>query len=153
MPPASYHRSYDNFFARSSALGVVTHQHAWVFVARYLGQFVHGEDRRQAGSRLVPQVVKAKVGQKLAIWLQFGPPALIDVNLAGACHCALEGSGNGVATNLEHAVGVFGRIALGVVRVFQRLEHFKPFHLPRTRLCSVAAKSTESRVEIRDTRT
>ncbi|PRZ47743.1 hypothetical protein BX589_12973 [Paraburkholderia fungorum] len=75
----------------------------------------------------MPQVVKAKVGQKLTVWLQFGRAALIDVHLPGSCHCTFEGSGNGVGANLKHAAGVaiavFGRIALGVTQGFQWLQY------------------------------
>src|SRR5215216_4011002 len=60
---------------------VVTHKHARVFVTRDLGQFVHGEDGRQACSCLVAQVVKAKVGQEPFIRPQLGCFALIDVGL------------------------------------------------------------------------
>lgn len=61
---------------------VVTHQHPWIFVARYLCQFVHREDRRQAGGRFVPQVVKAQVGEELAVWAPLRNDAFIHVKLS-----------------------------------------------------------------------
>lgn len=97
-----------------------------------LCQFVHGEYRRQARRRFVPEVMKAKVCQKLAIGASISFSALFEVAFTRAGHSTLKSPRNGVAADLEHSPFIvaytvtrgsnFGGILSFVEIVFQGLK-------------------------------
>ena len=74
------------------------------------------------------QVMKAEVGEELAVRPLCGGLALLDIQSAGARYGTLKGSGDSIAANLEHSSGVqlFAVVRIfpcAISSVFHRLKH------------------------------
>lgn len=80
---------------------VVAHQHARVLMARDFRQLVQREYGRQSRSRLVAQVVKAKINQKPRFPRSPRLLAFHPVELPSTRHCPFERPGYSVAPNVK----------------------------------------------------